>query len=213
MKKRAFEAAAVLAVLILLFAAVNLIAEKTAQSTVKIDGDYYNTGISEITLNLMTEEGLENLAAFPRLVCLKITPFKEAAANAAAGNDPAARAAVLSEYPDCTELSDLSAISKLTSLEKLDVSCCHVKDLSFAADMLRLTSLNIGHTQISDLSPLTEYPLLERLNIYCAPITDLSPLTEMESLDTLILSKETAEKFPHIISALEEKGVKIEAKE
>lgn len=213
MKKRAAEAIAVLAALILLFAAVNFIAGKTEENTVKIDGDYYNTGIAELSLNLMTEEGLENLAMLPRLRSLRITPFKEAAANAAAGDDPAARAIVLSEYPECTDLSDLSVISGLTDLEKLDVSYCHVKDLSFAENMQQLTSLNIGCTEITDLSPLTEYPQLERLIIYKTPADDLSPLLEMSSLNSLILSKETAAEFPEIMASLKEKGVEIEERD
>ena len=87
MKKRAVEAFAVLAALIALFAAVNFIAKSTEENTVKIDGDFYNTGISELSLTLMTEEGLDNLAKFPRLTSLKITPFKEAAANSIVGNN------------------------------------------------------------------------------------------------------------------------------
>ena len=213
MKKRAAEALAVLALLTVLFAAVTLIAQKAEETTVKIDGDYYNTGISELTLNLMTEDGLENLSALPRLTSLKITPFKEAAANAAAGGDPAARAIVLSEYPDCTDLSDLTAISGLTGLEKLDISYCHVKDLNFISQMQQLVSLNIGCTDITDLSSLTAFPRLERLIIYGTPAEDISPLMEMNSLKTLILSKETEEKFPDIITGLKEKGVEVEARE
>lgn len=219
MKKRAAEALAVLAVLIILFAALNRIGAQISEATVKIDGDYYNTGISELSLTLMTEDGLENLAEFPRLTSLKIIPFKEAAANAAIGNNTAAdenddaRAAILAEYSNCTELSHLEAISNLTGLEKLDVSYCHVTNLEFALQMQSLTSLNIGCTLITDLSPLKKFPRLERLIIYGTPAENLSPLLEIDSLLTVIMSKETAEEFPEIITALTEKGVAVETRE
>ena len=235
MKKRAVEALAVLAALIALFAAVNFIAKSVSENTVKIDGDFYNTGISELSLTLMTEDGLDNLAKLPRLTSLKITPFKEAAANAAVGNsiadnnaadtltignaaDPAAKdaigkAAILSEYENCTELTDLSVLSNLTQLEKLDVSYCHINNLDFISQMQELVSLNIGCTEITNLSPLTDFPKLERLIIYGTPADDLSPLLQMNSLKTLIISNETAEKFPDEIAALEEKGIEIEKRE
>lgn len=219
-----------LAALIALFAAVNFIAKSVSENTVKIDGDFYNTGVSELSLTLMTEDGLDNLAKLPRLTSLKITPFKEAAANAAVGNnaadnltignaaDPAAKdaidkAAILSEYENCTELSDLSVLSTLTGLEKLDVSYCHINNLDFISQMQSLVSLNIGCTEITDLSPLTDFPKLERLIIYDTPTDDLSPLLQMNSLKTLIISNTTAEKFPDEIAALEEKGVEIEKRE
>ncbi|MCM1578592.1 MAG: hypothetical protein NC078_07345 [Ruminococcus sp.] len=213
MKKRAMEAVAILAVLIVLFAVLNRIAAAVEDNTVKIDGEYYNTGISELSLTLMTEEGLENLGKLPRLTNLKITPFKEAAADAAAGDDPAARAAVLAEYSEYTDLADLSAIQGLTWLEKLDVSYCHVSGLDFAAGMQGLVSLNIGCTEITDLSLLTEFPALERLIICNTPADSLAPLLEMDSLQTVILSKETAEKFPDIITSLAEKGIEVEIRE
>ncbi len=218
-----------LAALIALFAAVNFIAQSAEENTVKIDGDFYNTGISELSLTLMTEDGLDDLAKFPRLTSLKITPFKEAAANVVVGNnagsnaadtltagnatDPEARAAILSEYENCTELADLSVLSRLTGLEKLDVSYCHVNNLDFITQMQELVSLNIGCTEITDLSPLPGFPKLERLIIYGTPADDLTPLLQMNSLKTLIISDETAEKFPDEIAALEKKGVEIEKRE
>ncbi len=221
-----------LAALIALFAAVNLIAKNVSENTVKIDGDFYNIGVSELSLTLMTEDGLDNLAKLPRLTSLKITPFKEAAANAALGNnnagntatdsltvgnaagsDPAVRAAILSEYENCTELTDLSILSNLTGLEKLDVSYCHINNLDFISQMQELVSLNIGCTEITDLSPLTAFPKLEKLIIYGTPADDLTPLLQMNSLKTLIISNETAEKFSDEIATLKEKGVEIEKRE
>lgn len=210
MKRRAAEAFAVLAVLIVLFAAVNLLTNGIADATAKIDGEYYNIGERDLSLTLMTEEGLDQLSRFTRLNSLKIIPYKAAVINAMSGEDPNYNAAVRREtentYHDCTDVEDISFVSVLPDLERLDVSYCSVSDISCLVNMQKLTALNISYTEVSDLSPLAELDNITELVITGIPAEDLSPLLEMDGLSEVKMSGGADD---NLIAALEKKGVNI----
>ncbi|MGN0638402.1 MAG: leucine-rich repeat domain-containing protein [Huintestinicola sp.] len=167
MKKRAIEAAVILAAVIALFIAFNALSGSLSDNTRRIDGQYYNTGERELSLCLMTEEGTEFLGDFDRLETLSVTPYKYAAPGAMEMGDPSYDAAIHKKaeevYADCTDLSDLSFIAPLTGLKNLDVSHCAVSDLSFLSGMSELETLDISGTKITDLSPLLELPALTKL--------------------------------------------------
>lgn len=168
MKKRAVEAIVILVAVIALFMGINLITGSVADSTRKIDGEYYNISEREMSLCLMTTDGTEQLTDFTRLEKLTVTPYKYAAAGALKMGDEAYDASVKERaedvYSDCTDLSDLSFLEPLTGLKYLNISECKVTDLSFVKNMNSLEELDITGTNITDLSPLLDLPSLQKLS-------------------------------------------------
>lgn len=168
LKKRAVEAIVILVAVIALFMGINLITGSVADSTRKIDGEYYNISEREMSLCLMTTDGMEQLTDFTRLEKLTVTPYKYAAAGALKMGDEAYDASVKERaedvYSDCTDLSDLSFLAPLTGLKYLNISECKVTDLSFIKNMNSLEELDITGTSVTDLSPLLDLPSLQKLS-------------------------------------------------
>lgn len=158
----------ILVAVIALFMGINLITGSVADSTRKIDGEYYNISEREMSLCLMTADGTEQLTDFTRLEKLTVTPYKYAAAGALKMGDEAYDASVKERaeyvYSDCTDLSDLSFLEPLTGLKYLNISECKVADLSFIKNMNSLEELDITGTSITDLSPLLDLPSLQKLS-------------------------------------------------
>ena len=83
---------------------------------------------------------------------------------------------------------DLKEISKLKSLESLNLSSTPIKDLSFISELVNLKQLYLCYDEITDISPLSS---LKQLNFLCLSensISDISPLSELTGLETLSLS-------------------------
>jgi len=64
-----------------------------------------------------------------------------------------------------TQVTNLSPLAELTSLEWLNLNNTQVSDLSPLVELKNLEGLGLHHTQVSDLSPLAELKNLERLNL------------------------------------------------
>lgn len=201
----------ILTVLIILFALVNTLAAGVENTTAKIDGDYYNTGESELSLTLMTEEGLDELSRFTRLKTLTIIPYKAAIINALNTDDPQIIESVKREtnetYPDCTDLEDISFLTNAPTIERLNISYCSVSDISCLTSMEKLTELNISYTNVSDLSPLSELDGITELILTGIPAEDLSPLLSMDSLTKVKMDQGKDESTAE---ALKEKEVEVE---
>lgn len=198
MKKRASEAALIFIVLIALFAGIYLIAGGVEDTSVQIDGTYYSTGESEISLTLMTEEGLDELSRFVRLKSLKVIPYKAAVINSLSSDDEEYNAAVRREaqsaFDGYTDIEDISFIKMLPQLTRLDVSYCAVSDISPVRELTELTELNLAYTSVADLSPLAGADSITELVLTGIPAEDLSPLLEMKSLARVKLSEGADEK-------------------
>lgn len=211
MKKRAIEAAAILIILIALFIGVNLIAGGVESTSVRIDNEYYNTGERELSLTLMTEEGLDELSRFTRLKSLKVIPYKAAVINSLSGEDEQynelVRRETESTYFDCTDLEDISFVTLVPNLERLDISYCSVSDISCLGEMGSISELNIAYTNVTELSVLAELDNITELVITGIPAHDISPLLEMDGLVRVRMSKGTDDETA---AALEEKGVIVE---
>ncbi|MDW7695285.1 hypothetical protein R9C00_28145 [Flammeovirgaceae bacterium SG7u.111] len=102
---------------------------------------------------------------------------------------------------------ELSALSKLTDLKKLNISNTSINDLSPLRSLTRLEILNCSQnlvsnieplkysinlkelycngTLVSDISPLANFPKLEILHCYTSPILSLEPLAALEHLKDL----------------------------
>ncbi len=86
------------------------------------------------------------------------------------------------------EITNLSPLSTLKRLQKLNASDLQLTDLSPLSQTDRLITLNISNTPVSDISALTNHKLLEELNFANSPISDLSPLSWHLSLKKLNIS-------------------------
>ncbi|MBQ7782820.1 MAG: hypothetical protein IJ368_02525 [Oscillospiraceae bacterium] len=190
MKKRAVEAAVIVIILLAVFAAVNFVTARTADTMRKIDGKYYNIGERELSLILMTDEGLEQLADFDRLETLKLSSYTaEIIYSYPMEQRDEIKRMTLETYSYCTDLSDISAAAAVKNLKELDISKCAVSDISCLAD-LKLTALDISYTNVKDIEVLAEMDCIQSLSMISVEADDYSPLLEMDNLQTLTISKE-----------------------
>ena len=85
-------------------------------------------------------------------------------------------------------LTDVQAFTRLTALERLDLSNNHVVDLSPLAQLTSLKWLDLSGNRVVDLSPLARLTSLERLDLSGNTVEDLSPLAQLTLLKRLDLS-------------------------
>ena len=89
----------------------------------------------------------------------------------------------LSEF----QVSDLSPISRLTSLQYLSLDGTQVSDLTPLADLASLQHLSLDGTQVPDLTPLADLTSLRFLWLDGTQVSDLTPLEHLTSLRFLWL--------------------------
>ena len=87
-----------------------------------------------------------------------------------------------------SELSDLSPLSGLKSLEFLFLNGTGVSDLSPLSGLQSLQHLNLTGTGVSDLSALSGLKSLQHLDLNGTGVSDLSPLSGLKSLQHLDLN-------------------------
>jgi len=85
-------------------------------------------------------------------------------------------------------LSDISALSKLTNLRKLDLDYTEVSDISALKGLTNLTSLRLYRTHISDISVLRGLKNLKRLSLGRTSVNNISDLSGLTSLTNLSLT-------------------------
>ncbi|MGN0637872.1 MAG: leucine-rich repeat domain-containing protein [Huintestinicola sp.] len=85
-------------------------------------------------------------------------------------------------------LTDLSALSGLTQLEKLTYHNNNVSDLSFAKNLTKLKVIGAENNGITDLSPLSGMSGLEEIWLQNNNISDMSPLKKCTKVNSLSLS-------------------------
>ncbi|MCH7725853.1 MAG: leucine-rich repeat domain-containing protein [Planctomycetes bacterium] len=86
-----------------------------------------------------------------------------------------------------TQVSDLTPLTRLTRLQHLRLDDTPVRDLTTLAKLTSLQVLDLDNTQVSDLAPLAELQNLEWLNIRRTQVSDLTPLANLTSLQKLWL--------------------------
>ncbi len=113
----------------------------------------------------------------------------------------------LNEYP---EINDLSPLSKLSNLRKIDLSNTNVKDLSPLRNLTKLESLicsgskveslfhlryltnlkvlNLNHTMVYTLDELDHFDKLEQLYLIDTKIDSLDPIAALKNLQDLRFS-------------------------
>jgi len=89
---------------------------------------------------------------------------------------------------DGSQITDLTPLADLTSLEWLRLSDTQVSDLKPLAGLKNLQALDLERTQASDLTPLAGLKNLEVLMLGDTPVSDLTPLSGLTNLAYLDLS-------------------------
>ena len=91
-----------------------------------------------------------------------------------------------SSHRDLINLSDISFLEKLTTLQTLDLRNNQISDISILEKLTRLESLDLYCNEISDISFLGKLTALQSLNLRknnIFNISSLENLTELKSLD------------------------------
>ncbi|MBE9226377.1 leucine-rich repeat domain-containing protein [Phormidium sp. LEGE 05292] len=145
----------------------------------------------EPQLTIRQPADLERLATLTNLNSLKL------AIDYSVKNEPWLDLTPLSRLTRLTrldlrgyEIGDLSPLQTLTRLTRLELDGCGINDLTPLQTLTELTYLQIGSKCLADLSPLKFLINLTELQIWGreTSITDLSPLASLTKLTKLYLS-------------------------
>ena len=82
------------------------------------------------------------------------------------------------------QIVDVSPLSNLTDLEYLQLYNNQISDLSPLASLTSLTFLHVSRNEISDISSLAFLTNLTELDLHVNQISDLSPLVENSGLSS-----------------------------
>jgi internalin A len=85
-------------------------------------------------------------------------------------------------------VTDLTPVSKLTSLEAVTIRGGKIQSLTPLAGLINLQYLDLSGNQISDLRPLAGLKNLHDLNLSDNKVSDLSPLRDLPALEQLHLA-------------------------
>jgi internalin A len=86
-------------------------------------------------------------------------------------------------------ITDLSPLKGLKSIEGLRISMNPVADISPLAGMLAMDRLDLGRTQVRDLTPLKKMTKMTELMLDDTPVEDLAPLASLSSLERLSIKR------------------------
>ena len=89
------------------------------------------------------------------------------------------------EWINSNEISNLSPLSNLTSLERLYLDNNSISDVTPLSNLIRLIRLYLDSNNISNVTPLSNLTSLERLVLGNNSISDVTPLSNMISLEWL----------------------------
>ncbi len=99
-------------------------------------------------------------------------------------------------------IQNLLPVSRLTNLQKLNVSNTEISNLMALQGMFNLQNLILKNTFVEDLSPLHDMNSLRELNIENTPITNLIPLATDENLEIVWADSTNIKR--HNVAALRE---------
>ena len=86
------------------------------------------------------------------------------------------------------EISNLSPLSNLNSLERLYLGSSSISDVTPLSNLTSLKLLYLSYNNISDVTPLSNLTSLERLYLVSNSISDVTPLSNLTNLRSLSLS-------------------------
>ena len=79
-------------------------------------------------------------------------------------------------------MSDISPLSGLTNLRKLNLSGANIRDISPLSGLTKIAELSFYDGGFSDISPLADMTNMENLRLINANISDISPLAGMTEI-------------------------------
>jgi hypothetical protein len=91
------------------------------------------------------------------------------------------------------QISNISPLAGLTSLESLNLHENFILDLRPLAGLIHLQHLDLHHNGLSDISPLAGLKALRRLYLRENDVSDLSPLARLTALQELTLNDDPVE--------------------
>ncbi len=107
-------------------------------------------------------------------------------------------------------MTDYSALSVLTGLEKLDLKSEAIREVSFLKPLTSLTELSLKETEAISMEPLADFPQLTFLSLEDnSSLKDYEFLSALSGLQSLKLDKSTSQPDPDLsaLSRLEELDV------
>jgi len=93
-------------------------------------------------------------------------------------------------------LTDFSPIAGMTKLATMTLMTTQVSDLSFLKELRSLESVDLSYTRVTDLKPLKKLKRLRELRLRFTPVTDLAPLKDLKDLGKLDLIGSRITAFP-----------------
>ena len=82
-------------------------------------------------------------------------------------------------------ISDLSPLTNLTALTRIDLAGCQISNISPLANLTQLTYINLRSNRIVDISALANLNQLTKLRLNGNSIVDVSPLANLTLLEQL----------------------------
>jgi Leucine-rich repeat (LRR) protein len=153
--------------------------------------------------SLPNPELLRNLSRLQRFN-LRIQPFKYNTSSIykepcfVANEYPPPNLESLKNYPMITSLklteqrlTDLSALTALSNLLELDITCNSVNNLGPISHLTHLQSLNLSENSISSIEPLENLTQLIGLNLEGNCIVSLKPLQYLVNLQSLTITNDS----------------------
>ena len=101
-------------------------------------------------------------------------------------------------YINSNDISNLSPLSDLTSLTKLNLAGNSISDISPLSNLTHLTELDIQSNSILDVSPLSNLTGLTSLDLELNSILDVSPLSNLTGLTSLDISRNNMSDLSHL---------------
>ena len=102
-------------------------------------------------------------------------------------------------FSDNWGISDLSALTGLSQLQRLDLRNTKVSDLSALTGLSQLQTLDLSRTGVSDLSALTGLSQLQKLDLQKTHITNLSSLIPLIERGVPVRWREKDYRPPRIV--------------
>jgi predicted MPP superfamily phosphohydrolase len=88
-----------------------------------------------------------------------------------------------------TQVNDISALANFTNLTILELGGTDVSDISALSNLTNLTILGLAGTNVSNISVLVNLTNLTRLNLWGTQVSDISALANFTSLTSLDLGE------------------------
>jgi Leucine-rich repeat (LRR) protein len=92
-----------------------------------------------------------------------------------------------------TAITDCSPLRTLKALEILDLSQTGISSIDGIADLKKITNLDISDTHVHDITPISNFELIRELDCKHTPITDLQPLANLAGLEIVNIAETKVE--------------------